>query len=95
MVIYESTVYPGATEERCVPVLESVSGLKFNEDFFVGYSPGTDQPRRQGASGFHDRQGHLRVDARGGQFRRRVARNLVVKVGTHRAPRSRSPRRPR
>ena len=38
-VIYESTVYPGATEERCVPVLESVSGLRFNEDFFVGYSP--------------------------------------------------------
>ena len=39
IVIYESTVYPGATEEVCVPVLESVSGLKFNEDFFVGYSP--------------------------------------------------------
>lgn len=38
-VIYESTVYPGATEERCVPVLEEWSGLKFNEDFVVGYSP--------------------------------------------------------
>lgn len=39
VVIYESTVYPGATEEECVPLLEEVSGLKFNEDFFVGYSP--------------------------------------------------------
>lgn len=39
IVIYESTVYPGATEEECVPVLERVSGLKFNVDFFAGYSP--------------------------------------------------------
>ena len=39
IVIYESTVYPGATEEDCVPVLEKISGLKFNTDFFVGYSP--------------------------------------------------------
>ncbi len=39
IVIYESTVYPGCTEEECVPVLEKVSGLKFNEDFFCGYSP--------------------------------------------------------
>ncbi|MCC8424851.1 nucleotide sugar dehydrogenase [Mucilaginibacter sp. UR6-11] len=39
IVIYESTVYPGCTEEECVPVIESSSGLKFNVDFFVGYSP--------------------------------------------------------
>lgn len=39
IVIYESTVYPGVTEEECIPVLENVSGLKFNEDFFAGYSP--------------------------------------------------------
>ncbi len=39
VVIYESTVYPGATEEDCVPVLEQVSGLRYNEDFFAGYSP--------------------------------------------------------
>ncbi len=39
IVIYESTVYPGCTEEDCVPVLERVSGLKFNTDFFCGYSP--------------------------------------------------------
>lgn len=39
IVIYESTVYPGVTEDECVPVLEKISGLKFNEDFYVGYSP--------------------------------------------------------
>ncbi|MET3730826.1 nucleotide sugar dehydrogenase [Moheibacter stercoris] len=39
IVIYESTVYPGATEEDCIPIVEKVSGLKFNEDFFAGYSP--------------------------------------------------------
>lgn len=39
VVVYESTVYPGATEEVCIPVLEKVSGLKFNQDFFAGYSP--------------------------------------------------------
>lgn len=39
VVVYESTVYPGVTEDECVPVLEKVSGLKFNVDFFVGYSP--------------------------------------------------------
>ena len=38
-VIYESTVYPGATEEVCVPILENRSGLEYNKDFFVGYSP--------------------------------------------------------
>ena len=39
VVIYESTVYPGVTEEECVPVLEKISGLKFNQNFFAGYSP--------------------------------------------------------
>ena len=39
IVIYESTVYPGATEEDCIPVIERVSGLKYNVDFFAGYSP--------------------------------------------------------
>jgi UDP-N-acetyl-D-galactosamine dehydrogenase len=39
IVVYESTVFPGATEEYCVPVIERVSGLRFNQDFFVGYSP--------------------------------------------------------
>ena len=39
LVIYESTVYPGATEEVCVPILEDISGLSFNKDFYCGYSP--------------------------------------------------------
>ena len=39
IVIYESTVYPGCTEEICVPILERVSGLRFNRDFYCGYSP--------------------------------------------------------
>lgn len=39
IVVYESTVYPGVTEEECIPVLEKISGLKFNVDFFAGYSP--------------------------------------------------------
>lgn len=39
IVVYESTVYPGVTEEECIPILEKISGLKFNEDFFAGYSP--------------------------------------------------------
>jgi UDP-N-acetyl-D-glucosamine/UDP-N-acetyl-D-galactosamine dehydrogenase len=39
IVVYESTVYPGATEEECIPILEKVSGLKFNKDFYAGYSP--------------------------------------------------------
>ncbi len=39
IVIYESTVYPGATEEDCIPVIEKLSGLKYNEDFYAGYSP--------------------------------------------------------
>ncbi len=38
-MVYESTIHPGCTEEVCVPTLERVSGLKFNRDFFVGYSP--------------------------------------------------------
>ena len=39
IVIYESTVYPGVTEDECVPILEKFSGLRFNEDFYCGYSP--------------------------------------------------------
>jgi UDP-N-acetyl-D-galactosamine dehydrogenase len=60
IVVFESTVYPGATEEICVPVLESVSGLKFNQDFYVGYSP-----ERQIERPYRHCQSHLRLDARG------------------------------
>ena len=63
IVIYELTVYPGATEEVCVPVLEAVSGLKFNVDFFAGYSPERINPGRQAAPRLDDQKGHLRLDA--------------------------------
>lgn len=85
VVIYESTVYPGATEERCVPVLESVSGMRFNEDFFVGYSPERINP------GDKEHRVSTIVKVTSGSTPE-VADfvdelyNLVVKVGTHRAP---------
>ena len=85
VVIYESTVYPGATEEVCVPVLERVSGLKFNIDFFVGYSPERINPG--------DRQRRLPdiVKVTSGstpaaaEFVDALYRR-IVRAGTHRAP---------
>lgn len=85
IVIYESTVYPGATEEECVPVLERVSGLRFNEDFFAGYSPerinpGDKQHRvatiKKVTSGSTPEIADL-VDALYGQ---------IIVAGTHKAP---------
>ena len=65
IVIYESTVYPGATEEDCIPVIERVSGLKYNVDFFAGYSPERINPgdkqhtveKIKGNFGFYSRGG--------------------------------------
>lgn len=48
IIVYESTVYPGVTEEICVPILEEKSGLKFNRDFFAGYSPERINPGDKG-----------------------------------------------
>ena len=85
IVVYESTVYPGATEEECVPVLEKVSGLKFNVDFFVGYSPERinpgDKDRRVATikkitSGSTPEVADV-VDA---------LYNEIVRAGTHKAP---------
>ena len=85
IVVYESTVYPGATEEDCVPVLEKISGLKFNVDFFVGYSPERinpgDKARRVATikkitSGSTPETADL-VDA---------LYNEIVTAGTHKAP---------
>lgn len=50
LVVFESTVYPGATEEECVPILEQISGLVFNRDFYVGYSPERVNPGDDGHS---------------------------------------------
>ena len=85
IVIYESTVYPGATEEVCVPVLERISGLKFNVDFYAGYSPerinpGDKQHRvatiRKVTSGSTPEVAEL-VDA--------LYRQIIT-AGTHKAP---------
>ena len=84
VVIYESTVYPGATEEECVPVLEEVSGLRFNEDFSVGYSPERINP------GDKEHRVHNIVKVTSGStpeaadFVDALYRRIVT-VGTHRA----------
>jgi len=85
IVIYESTVYPGCTEEDCVPVLEKHSGLKFNEDFYCGYSPERINPGdkehrvtsiRKVTSGSTSEIADL-VDA---------LYNEIITAGTHKAP---------
>lgn len=85
VVVYESTVYPGATEEECVPVLERLSGLAFNRDFFVGYSPERINP------GDKEHRVHNIVKVTSGstpeaaEFVDDLYRSVVT-VGTHRAP---------
>lgn len=84
VVIYESTVYPGATEEACVPLLEAISGLKFNEDFYVGYSPERINPGDKQ----HRVSNIVKVTSGStpetAQFVDELYRT-IVKVGTHRA----------
>lgn len=85
VVIYESTVYPGATEEVCVPILEEVSGLAFNKDFFVGYSPERINP------GDRDHRFPTIVKVTSGSTPETAAYvdalyRLVVTAGTHLAP---------
>ena len=84
-VVYESTVYPGVTEDECVPVLESVSGLKMNEDFYVGYSPERINP------GDKERTVTkiLKVTSGSTPEAAEVIDNLykeVITAGTHKAP---------
>ena len=85
VVIYESTVYPGATEERCVPVLEAVSGLTFNRDFFVGYSPERINPGDQ----THRLPTIVKVTSgstpEAADFVDALYRSIIT-AGTHRAP---------
>jgi len=85
IVIYESTVYPGVTEEECVPVLEKISGLKFNEDFFVGYSPERINPGDKE----HTVEKILKVTSGSTPEIGKKVDNLyasVIKAGTHLAP---------
>lgn len=85
IVIYESTVYPGATEEDCVPVLERVSGFKYNVDFFAGYSPERINP------GDKQHRVHNIMKVTSGstpeiaEIVDRLYQEIVV-VGTHKAP---------
>ena len=85
VVIYESTVYPGATEEECVPILERVSGLEFNKDFFVGYSPERINPGDKE----HRVSTILKVTSgstpEAAEFVDELYRQVIV-AGTHRAP---------
>lgn len=85
IVVYESTVYPGATEEVCIPVLEQVSGLKFNQDFFAGYSPERINPGDK----LHRVTNILKVTSGStpetADFVDQVY-NLVIEAGTHKAP---------
>ncbi|CEJ69006.1 UDP-N-acetyl-D-glucosamine 6-dehydrogenase [Chryseobacterium oranimense G311] len=85
IVIYESTVYPGVTEEECIPVLEKVSGLKFNEDFFAGYSPERINPGDKE----HTVEKILKVTSGSTPEIGEVVNNLyksVIVAGTHLAP---------
>lgn len=84
VVVYESTVYPGATEETCIPVLEQVSGLAFNQDFFAGYSPERINPGDK----LHRVTNILKITSGStpevADFVDQVY-NLVIEAGTHKA----------
>ncbi|WP_027136477.1 nucleotide sugar dehydrogenase [Gaetbulibacter saemankumensis] len=85
IVIYESTVFPGATEEECVPILEKTSGLKYNSDFFVGYSPERINPGDK----IHTIENILKVTAGSTPEIGEKVNKLyasVIKAGTHLAP---------
>lgn len=85
VVVYESTVYPGATEEVCIPVLEKQSGLTFNQDFFAGYSPERINPGDK----LHRVTNILKITSGStpeiADFIDQVY-NLVIEAGTHKAP---------
>lgn len=85
IVIYESTVYPGVTEDECVPVLEKISGLKFNKDFYAGYSPERINPGDKE----HTVEKILKVTSGSTPEIGVVVNNLyksVITAGTHLAP---------
>ena len=85
IVIYESTVYPGVTEEECIPVLEKNSGLKFNVDFFAGYSPERINPGDK----LHTVEKILKVTAGSTPEIGKIVDDLyksVIVAGTHLAP---------
>lgn len=85
IVIYESTVYPGVTEEECIPVLEKVSGLIFNQNFYAGYSPERINPGDKN----HTVENILKVTSGSTEEVGKIVDDLyrsVIKAGTHLAP---------
>ena len=85
IVVYESTVYPGATEEDCIPVLEKISGLEFNTDFFAGYSPERINPGDK----LHTIEKILKVTSGSNVATGKKVDDLyksVITAGTHLAP---------
>ena len=85
IVVYESTVYPGATEEDCIPVLEKISGLQFNTDFFAGYSPERINPGDK----LHTIEKILKVTSGSNVATGKKVDDLyksVITAGTHLAP---------
>jgi UDP-N-acetyl-D-galactosamine dehydrogenase len=84
IVIYESTVYPGATEEVCVPILEKISKLKYNSDFFVGYSP----ERMNPGDKKHGVENIVKITSGSNKVTANIVNKLyssIVKVGTFKA----------
>ena len=85
IVVYESTVYPGATEEDCIPVLEKISGLVFNKDFYAGYSPERINPGDK----LHTVDKILKVTSGSNEITGKKVNDLyksVITAGTHLAP---------
>ena len=84
VIIYESTVYPGATEDDCIPVVENISGLTLNKDFFAGYSPERINPGDKS----HKVENIIKVTAGSDQATAKFVNDLyasVIKAGTFRA----------
>ena len=85
VVVYESTVYPGCTEEVCIPILERVSGLKFNQDFFAGYSPERINPGDKGHRVTTIRKVTSGSTPEVADFVDRLYASIIT-AGTHKAP---------
>lgn len=84
-VIYESTVYPGATEEDCIPVVEKMSGLTYNVDFFAGYSPERINPGDKEHTVEKNKKSNLRLDPGSGEKVDALYKSVIT-AGTHLAP---------
>ena len=61
LVIFESTVYPGCTEDFCIPIIEKYSGMKLNKDFYCGYSPERSESRRRKKKNSTYKKNHKRI----------------------------------